>query len=397
MRDVRAMAAAIPGITVTVGQPISHRIDHMMSGVRATIAVKLFGPDLDKLRSMARQAEVAIRGVDGAVDVSVEQQTEVPHLVVRPRATELAVLGRSQGDLVHFVQMALAGEHIGTWWEDDRTREIVARFPAEYLNDLDRMRSLPIESDGSRFVPLEAVASITRTMGPNVINRENVERRLVVSANVSGRDVRGAVEDIQRALKSDVDLPSGYRYEMGGEFESEAAASRTIVGLSLFAVFGMLLLLSSAFGSMRHAALVMVNLPLALVGGAAAVWLTGGVITVASLVGFITLFGIASRNGIMMVSHYRKLVRDGGMSLDDAVVEGSVHRLTPILMTALTAALALIPIAMSSGEPGHEIQGPMAVVILGGLLSATFLNLLVIPALFARFAGMKEVMAPSIR
>ncbi len=397
LEDVRAMAAGIPGLTVTVGQPISHRIDHMLSGVRTTIAVKLFGPDLDTLRSLARRAESAVRSVRGTVDVSVEQQTEVPHLVIRPRATEIAVLGRSQGDLIHFVQMALAGERVGTWWEHERTRAIVARFPADYLEDIDRMRSLPLEAEGTRFVPLEAVASIDRTMGPNLINRENVERRLVVSANVSGRDVKGAVEEIESALRSSVPMPSGYRYALGGEFESEAAASRTIVGLSLFAVFGMLLLLSTAFRSMRHAIIVMVNLPFALVGGAVAVWLTDGIITVASLVGFITLFGIASRNGIMMISHYRKLIREDGLPVQTAVIEGSVHRLTPILMTALTAALALIPIAMSSGEPGHEIQGPMATVILGGLVSATALNLVVIPALFARFAGVEDVLAPSFR
>ena len=397
LRDVRSMASEIPGLAVTVGQPISHRIDHMMSGVRTTLAVKVFGPDLDTLRSLARQAEVVIRNVDGTVDVAVEQQTEVPHLVIRPRSTELATLGRPPGDLIHFVQMALAGEHVGTWWEHERTRPIVARFPQIYLDDLDRMRSLPIDAEGKRFVPLDAVASVTRTMGPNLINRENVERRLVVSANVSGRDVRSAVEEIAAALDREVPMPSGYRYEMGGEFEAEEAASRTILGLSLLAVLGMFLLLTSAFRSLRHAVLVMVNLPLALVGGVAAVWLTGGVVTIASLVGFITLFGIASRNGIMMIARYRKLIRDRGMSMQDAVVEGSVSRLNPILMTALTAALALIPIAMSSGEPGHEIQGPMAVVILGGLLSATVLNLLVIPALFARFAGIKDVIAPSVR
>jgi len=307
------------------------------------------------------------------------------------------MLGQSQGDLIHFVQMALAGEQVGTWWDKERTRAVVARFPESYLNDLDRMRSLPVDASGERFVPLEAVATLSRTMGPNLINRENGERRLVVSANVSGRDVKSTAESIDAALDGALAMPSGYRYKLGGEFENEAAASRTIVGLALLAIFGMLMLLSSAFRSMRHAAIVMVNLPLALLGGAAAVWLTGGVITVASLVGFITLFGIASRNGIMMISHYRRLVREEHLSLDDAVVEGSVHRLTPILMTALTAALALIPIAMSSGEPGHEIQGPMAVVILGGLLSATILNLVVIPALFARFAGMDEVLAPSIR
>jgi len=342
---------------------------------------------LDTLRALARQAEDIVREVPGAVDVAVEQQTEVPHLVIQPRATELAAHGRSPGELSHFVEMALAGESVGLWWEEERTMPIVARFPPAYLNDIERLRALPVESEGTRIVPLEAVAKIDRTMGPNLINRENVERRIVVSANISGRDARSTAREIDAALRKRLQLPAGYRYALGGEFETEAAASRTILWLSLLAVLGMFLLLTSAFHSFRDAALVMVNLPLALVGGAVAVWLSGSVITIASLVGFITLFGIASRNGIMMVSRYRQLLNEEGYDVRDAVIEGSVNRLVPILMTALTATLALIPIAVSAGDPGHEIQGPMAIVILGGLLSATLLNLLVVPALFARYAS----------
>jgi Cu(I)/Ag(I) efflux system membrane protein CusA/SilA len=395
--DIRERAKKIPGLAITVGQPISHRIDHMLSGVRATLAVKLYGRDLSTLRVLARQAETAVKGVPGTVDVTVEQQTEVPHLVIRPRSTELAAFGEQPGELTRFVQMALLGEQVGTWWDQERTMPVVARFPDRYRDDLGMMRKLPIDAHGKQFVPLEAVATVQRTMGPNLINRENVERRIVVSANVSGRDVRGAATDVDAALDAALDLPPGYRYKLGGEFESEEAASQTIVGLSLLAVLGMLMLLASAFRSTRDAFLVMLNLPLALVGGAVAVWMAGGILTVASLVGFITLFGIASRNGIMMISHYRHLMHEG-MPLREAVVEGSVHRLIPILMTALTAALALIPIAMASGQPGHEIQGPMAQVILGGLLSATVLNLIVVPALFARFAVIDpDALPPSMR
>jgi len=395
--DIREQATMIPGLAINIGQPISHRIDHMLSGVRATLAVKLFGRELDTLRALARQAEAAVRSVPGTVDVTIEQQTEVPHLVVRPRSTELAALGEQPGELIRFVQMALAGETVGTWWQQERTIDVVAKFPDSYRDDIDLMRKLPVDAHGQQFVPLEAVANITRTMGPNLINRENVQRRIVVSANVTGRDVKSVAAEVDAAIAAQVERPRGYRYELGGEFESEAAASQTIVGLSLLAMLGMLLLLTSAFRSTRDALLVMLNLPLALVGGSIAVWITGGVLTVASLVGFITLFGIASRNGIMMVTHYRQLMHEG-MPLRVAVVEGSVHRLVPILMTALTAALALIPIAMASGQPGHEIQGPMAQVILGGLISATLLNLVVVPTLFARFAKVDpDAIPPSAR
>ena len=293
--------------------------------------------------------------------------------------------------------MALAGETVGTWWQQERTIDVVAKFPDSYRDDIDLMRKLPVDAHGQQFVPLEAVANITRTMGPNLINRENVQRRIVVSANVTGRDVKSVAAEVDAAIAAQVERPRGYRYELGGEFESEAAASQTIVGLSLLAMLGMLLLLTSAFRSTRDALLVMLNLPLALVGGSIAVWITGGVLTVASLVGFITLFGIASRNGIMMVTHYRQLMHEG-MPLRVAVVEGSVHRLVPNLLTAHTAALALIPIAMASGQPGHEIQGPMAQVILGGLISATLLNLVVVPTLFARFAKVDpDAIPPSAR
>jgi CzcA family heavy metal efflux pump len=385
LADIREVAKGIPGLSITVGQPISHRIEHMMSGVRATLAVKVYGRDLDTLRTLSRQAAEAVRSVPGTVDVAVEQQTEVPHLVVRPRATELAAFGERPGELIRLMQMALAGERVGTWWEQERTIPVVARYPVAYRDDVALLRKLPIDAHGKRFVPLEAVATIERTMGPNLINRENVERRIVVSANVVGGDVRSVAEAVDAAIVAGVDFPAGYRFELGGEFESEAQASSTILGLSLLAIVAMVLLLTSAFRSLRDALLVMANLPLALVGGTVAVWLSGGVVTLASMVGFITLFGIASRNGIMMVTHYRQLMAEG-MSIEQAVTEGSQHRLVPILMTALTAALALIPLAIAAGQPGHEIQGPMAQVILGGLSSATLLNLIFVPALFVRFA-----------
>jgi CzcA family heavy metal efflux pump len=389
-QEIRENAASIPGLAVTVGQPISHRIEHMVSGVRANLAVKLFGADLDRLRALAKQSEAALQSIPGLVDIAVEQQTEIPEIVVRPKPTELAAFGQTPGDLARFVELAFAGRPVGSWWEEERVYGMVAKLPDLYRSDFDLLRTTPLDVKGERFAELGTVAHVQKTTGPNLINRENVERRIVVTANVSGRDVRGAAAEVQRKLESSLKLPDGYHFELGGEFESEAAASRIIVGLSLLAIVGMAGLLFVAFRSLRDTLLVMLNLPLALVGGAAAVWASGGVLNVASLVGFITLFGIATRNGIMMVSHYRHLLVVEKVSLHDAVMQGSLDRLIPILMTALTAGLALIPIVLAAGKPGNEIQAPMAAVILGGLTSSTLLNLVVIPPLFARFTRLGQ-------
>ncbi len=385
LKEIRESAASIPGLSVAVGQPISHRIEHMVSGVRANLAVKIFGTDLDRLRALAKQSEAVMRTIPGLVDLSVEQQTEIPEIVVRPKTTELATFGQTPGDLARFVELAFAGRHVGSWWEEERVYDMVAKLPDLYRSDFELLATTPLDVDGERFAELGTVAHVQKTTGPNLVNRENVERRIVVTANVAGRDLRGAAEEVQRKLGGTLRLPQGYHFQLGGEFESEAAASRIILGLSLLAILGMGALLFVAFRSVRDAALVMLNLPLALVGGAAAVWASGGVLNVASLVGFITLFGIAARNGIMMVSHYRHLLAVEKLSLHDAVIQGSLDRLIPILMTALTAGLALVPIVLATGKPGNEIQAPMAVVILGGLTSSTLLNLVVIPPLFARF------------
>lgn len=385
LREIREQAASIPGLAVAVGQPISHRIEHLVSGVRANLAVKIYGPDLEQLRSLARRGEAILKDVPGLVDLAVEQQTDVPQLIIRPKPTELAAFGRRPGELARFVQMAFAGQNVGSWWEEERVYDVVARLPEVYRTDLNLLAATPIDVRGERFTELSSVAYIDKTTGPNLINRENVERRIVVTANVTGRDLRGAAREIQQKLDGALALPTGYHLELGGEFESEAKASRTILALTILALFGMAALLYVAFRSVRDAALVLLNLPLALMGGAVAVWIGGGILNVASLVGFITLFGIATRNGIMLITHYRHLLSVEGLSLRDAVVVGSLDRLVPILMTAITAALALIPIVLGAGEPGNEIQAPMAAVILGGLTSSTLLNLVVIPSLFARF------------
>jgi Cu/Ag efflux pump CusA len=385
LEEIRAQAASIPGLAVAVGQPISHRIEHLVSGVRANLAVKIYGTDLEQLRSLAKQSEAILRGVDGLVDLAVEQQTDIPQLIIRPKPTELAAFGRRPGSLARFVQMAFAGERVGSWWEEDRVYDVVAKLPDVYRTDLALLSTTPLDVRGERFTELSSVAWVDKTTGPNLINRENVQRRIVVTANVTGRDLRGAAAEVQEKLAAGLKLPAGYHLELGGEFESEANASRTMLLLSLVALIGMAALLYFAFRSARDAALVLLNLPLALMGGAIAVGLTGGILNVASLVGFITLFGIATRNGIMMITHYRYLLTTEGLPLREAVIMGSLDRLVPILMTAITAALALVPIVLAAGEPGNEIQAPMAVVILGGLTSSTLLNLLVIPTLFARF------------
>jgi CzcA family heavy metal efflux pump len=394
LRDIRQQVTGIPGLSVNVGQPISHRIEHLVSGVRASVAVKIFGQDLDQLRSLGQRAEATLGSVPGLVDVALEQQTEIPQIVIRPKATELGAFGMTPGELSRFVETAMVGRKVADFWEAERVHDVVVRFPESRPSDFESLARTPVDVRGERFAELRSVARVEKTMGPNLINRENVQRRILVTANVSGRDVKSAAADALAAVKNGVPMPPGYHVELGGEFEREAAATRTIVALSALAIVGMFALLWVAFRSWRDALMVMVNLPLALVGGVVAVWIGGAVVTLASLVGFITLFGIAARNGIMMLTHYRHLLR-AGYSTEDAVLAGSVERLVPILMTALTAALALIPIVLSAGEPGAELQAPMSAVILGGLTSSTLLNLLVIPALFARFSRPTPALAES--
>jgi CzcA family heavy metal efflux pump len=389
LADIREHAGSIPGLAVAVGQPISHRIEHLVSGVRASIALKIFGSDLDQLRSLGQRAEHSMKGVPGLVDVTVEQQTEIPQIVIRPKPAELAAFGMTPGALSRFVETALVGKQVANWWEEERVYEVVTKLPDSYRNDFSLLASTPVDANGTRFAELSGIAAVDKTMGPNLVNRENVQRRIIVTANVSGRDLRGAAEEVLSRVRSQVPMPTGYHVELGGEFESEASASKTIGLLSVLAVGGIFGLLLLAFRSFRDSLLVMINLPLALVGGVVAAWLGGGVLTIASLVGFITLFGIATRNGIIMITHYRQLLASSaGTTISEAVIQGSVDRLIPVLMTALTAALALVPIVIAAGEPGNELQAPMSAVILGGLTSSTLLNLLVIPPLFARFASL---------
>jgi CzcA family heavy metal efflux pump len=384
-------AAQVPGLVVSVGQPIGHRIEHMLSGVKTALAIKVFGDDLGELRRAAQQVQGAISTVDGLVDLSIEQQTEVPQVVVRPHYGPLSRLGLTPGEVAEWVETAMVGHPVGQWWQQGRAYELVVKYPARYRADLDALAEAPIDADGERFTALSQVATVQRTLGPNLIQRENAKRRIVVMANVQGRDIASVTADIRANLPG---LPTGTYVEIGGQAESAERATRTIFGLSLVAIAVMFGLLWSALGSGRDAVLVMVNLPLALIGGVVVVGLGGGVLSVASLVGFITLFGIATRNGILLVTHYHHLIHEESAALPEAVRRGSEERLVPVLMTALGTALALVPIARAAGEPGNEIQAPMAAVILGGLASSTFLVLFVLPVLYVRYGRPPSEVSP---
>ena len=384
LEELRESLAAVPGTQITIGQPIGHRIDHMLSGTRASIAVKIFGPDLYELRRLARQIESIAEGVEGTVDVAMEQQADVPQIRVEMNRLAMARFGVTPAHLAEAVDVAFAGEVVSQVLEGQRAFDLVVRFAPEYRGSLEAVRNARISTPVGSFVTLTTLADVRFDLGPNAISRENVQRKIVVQSNVAGRDVGSVVEDIQERVEAEVDLPPGYYVEYGGQFEAAGDAARTIGLMSLLSLAAIFLLLFVEFGSIRQVLLVMVNLPLALVGGILAVWLTGGVLNVATLVGFITLFGIAVRNGILMVSHYNHLLREGA-ELRQAVIQGSMERLNPVMMTALTAGLALLPLALAGGEPGNEIQSPMAVVVLGGILTSLALNMVVVPVLFLKY------------
>jgi CzcA family heavy metal efflux pump len=384
MAELRTSLAFVPGTNITIGQPIGHRIDHMLSGTRAAIAVKIFGPDLYELRRLGEAVRLAVDTIPGVADLSVEQQADVPQLRVYPDRPAMARYGLTSRTVTETVDAAFYGEAVSQILEGQTAFDLVVRFDDPYRGTADRVRNALLDTRTGTKVPLALVADIREERGPNTISREGVRRKLVVQANVEGRDVGSVVADFQRAIAAAVPMPAGYQVEFGGQFESGQAAARTITVLSVLSILAIFLILFQEFGSMRSAMLVMVNLPLALVGGVLVIILTNGTLNVATLVGFVTLFGIAVRNGILLVSKYHRLL-DDGRPLREAIVEGSIARLNPILMTALTAALALVPLAIGGGEPGKEIQAPMALVVLGGLLTSTVLNMVVVPVLFARF------------
>lgn len=381
MKEVRNVLTAVPGMAVTVGQPLGHRIDHMLSGTRASIAIKLFGTDLSDLFMLGNQIQHSIKGIDGLVDVSVEQQTETPQLQLRANRGMLSKYGISVEDFNRFVELAFAGEKLADIYEGQRSFELILRLNEDYTESIDRVRSALIDVGSGRKVPLEEIADIVSVGGPSSISRENVQRKIVVSANTSGRDLKSVVDDIRQNIEENIVLPEGYRIEYGGQFETAANATRTLLIASLLAVCVIFLLLYGEFKDLTLSAIVLLNLPLALIGGVLAVFFTSGVISIPSIIGFITLFGIATRNGILLISRYQHMQQDGE-PLHQRVLHGSTDRLNPILMTALTAALALVPLVFQGGKPGNEIQSPMAVVVLGGLLTSTILNIFIVPIVY---------------
>ncbi|WP_103019833.1 efflux RND transporter permease subunit [Salinibacter altiplanensis] len=389
--DVRDRLSSIPGTNITIGQPIGHRIDHMLSGTRTDIALKIFGPDLYELRDLAGQVQGAVEGTPGLVDLSVEQQADVSQLRVYAQRQQMAKYGVTPGRLNHSIEALLGGEAVSQVREGQQAFNLTVRLDSARRAGAESIRDVLIDTPAGPSVPVSRLAQVQHERGPNTISREDVQRKIVVSANTSGRDVGSVVADLQQRIEGQVDLPENYYYEIGGQYENAKQASRRIGLLSLVALLVVFLLLYQEFGSARAATLVLVNLPLALTGGVAALFLfLGGTLDIAAMVGFVTLFGIAVRNGILLVSHYINLLQEN-KSLREAVVQGSMERLNPILMTALTAGLALVPLALGGGEPGKEIQTPLAIVTIGGLLTSTFLNMVVVPVLFDQFGDAEQL------
>jgi Cu/Ag efflux pump CusA len=380
LESLRANLTLVPGTTITIGQPLGHRIDHMLSGTQAAIAIKVFGPELATLRELARQIRDAVAGTAGLVDLQVEQQAHVPQLQVEVDREALYRYGASAREVIEQVEAAVGGRVVGQIREGDRVFDLVVRLVDGARDEPGAIMRMPVHTDRG-LIPVGQLATVREERGPNLVNRENGQRKIVVSANVAGRDVGSIVDELRQRIAGEVALPADYFVQFGGQFESQQQAARTISLASLLAFALIALLLHMAFGSWRASALVMLSLPLSLIGGVATVFATGGVLSIAALVGLVTLFGIAARNGILLVARYRDLTH-ARVDFAEVVREGSLDRLAPILMTALTTGLALIPLALGGGQPGNEIQTPLAQVVLGGLLTSTALSLVVLPAAY---------------
>ncbi|WP_321308846.1 efflux RND transporter permease subunit [Marinifilum fragile] len=381
LQEVREKLNQIQGVNFAIGQPLSHRIDHILSGTKANIAIKMFGDDLNLMFQTANQIKTAISPIEGVVDVNVEQQVEIPQIRITPRRDMLAKYGISITQFSEFIHVAFGGAKVSDVFEGIRAFDLIVKYNEENRGNIEAIRNALIDTWDGKKIPFSYVADIQSLSGPNTINRENVQRKLVVSANVADRDLSGIVADIQKSVDENIILPEGYRIEYGGQFESEAKASKVLMITSIFSLLIIFLLLFQEFRSSQLAGIIMLNLPLALIGGVFTIFFTSGMLSIPAIIGFITLFGIATRNGILLISNYQSL-KEKGLQLKEIILNGSVNRLSPILMTALTAALALIPMALASDQPGNEIQSPMAVVILGGLLTSTLLNIYVIPIVY---------------
>ena len=381
LAEVRHKLSSIEGANIEIGQPISHRIDAMLSGRQACIAIKLFGDDLNEMFSIGNRIKDAIADVEGIADLNVEQQIERPELKIIPRREMLAKYGIPLSDFNDFVSVNMAGETVSYVYEQGKTFDLVVRADEDSRGTMEHIRNLMIDDSAGNKVPLSYVADVVSASGPNTINRENVKRKIVISANTAGRDLRGVVNDIQDRIDAQIVLPEGYHIEYGGQFESEQSASRTLLLTSLMSIVVIFLLLYMEFGSAVQSGVVLLNLPLALIGGVFALLFTTGEVSIPAIIGFISLFGIATRNGMLLINRYNHL-RQEGASVRESVMHGSLDRLNPILMTALSSALALIPLALRGDLPGNEIQSPMAKVILGGLLTSTFLNAFIVPIFY---------------
>ena len=381
MQEVRDKLNTLSGANIELGQPISHRIDAMLSGTKASIAIKLFGDDLNYLYLYANRIKTAISGVEGVADLNVEQQTERPQLQIVPKREMMAKYGVTMPEFAEFVEVNLAGAVVSQVYEKGKVFNLIVRAKDNVRDETDKVNDLMIDTPTGERIPLSYVADVFSTMGPNSVSRENVKRKIVISANTSGRDLRGVVNDIRERIDAEVKLPEGYHVEFGGQFESEEAASRTLLLASLMSIVVIFLLIYTEFKNAAQSGVILLNLPLALIGGVFALMITTGEVSIPAIIGFISLFGIATRNGMLLIGRYNRL-REEGASLEESIVHGSLDRLNPILMTALSSALALIPLAFRGDLPGNEIQSPMAKVILGGLLTSTFLNAFIIPIVY---------------
>ncbi len=390
LKDLRTLLSQIPGSAFTISQPITHRIDHMLSGSRASIAVKIFGPDLYTLRRLSQKVRHVMAQVPGVADLNTDLQTDVPQIQIRPDRHKMAVYGITVADIDRLIETAFLGSVASDVYEGQNRFDLLVRYQDKYRDDLETIKKSLVDTPGGARIPLDMVADVQINYGPNYISRENVQRKTVVQANASGRDVRSVVNHIRRSVAEQIELPKGYFIEYGGQFQSEARATRTITLLSILSLLVLVLALYMEFHQFRQAFLVLVNLPLALIGGVPALFFARGTMSIASLIGFITLFGVAVRNGILLVSRYNSLLEQG-KTKRQAVVQGSLDRLNPILMTALTTGLALLPLALGADKPGNEIQAPLSIVVLGGLVTSTFLNLVVIPVVFEKWGTVKEL------
>lgn len=380
VEEIRHKLGTLPGVNVEIGQPISHRIDAMLSGTRANIAIKLFGTDLNKMFEIGNKIKTEISAIPGVVDLNVEQQVERPQLQIVPKREMLAKYGVTPSEFTDMVEVYLAGRTVSRVYEGNRVFDLTVKADDDSRSTIEAIRDMPVDVVGGK-VPFSQIAEIRSAAGPNTINRENVARKIVISANVSDGDLQGAVNRIRKTINDNVPLPEGYHVEYGGQFESAQSATRTLLVTSLMAILVIFLLLYGQFKDVRQASAVLLNLPLALIGGVFAIFFADGIISIPAIIGFISLFGIATRNGMLLIDRYNEL-RQGGLSLHDAVMRGSLDRLNPILMTALTSALALIPLALGGDLPGNEIQSPMAKVLLGGLLTSTMLNGFIVPVVY---------------